>query len=124
MNKMREEISERFLEFGAKLIGLGKKLNKTFEGQHVYHHLFRSGTSAGANYEESHSAESTKDFVHKRQISLKELRESLFWLKLIEKSVLVDGSDQTLKFLIQENKELIKILAKSIATTKKKHNQR
>ena len=28
---MREEISERFLEFAAKLIELSKKLNKTFE---------------------------------------------------------------------------------------------
>ena len=115
---MREEISERFLAFGAKLIELGKNLNKTFEGQHVYHQLFRSGTSSGANYEESHSAESTRDFLHKRQVSLKELRESLYWLKLIQKSALVNGSDKTLNFLIRENEELIKILAKSISTTK------
>jgi len=119
---MREEISERFLVFGARLIELGKKLNRTFEGQHVYHQLFRSGTSSGANYEESHSAESTKDFVHKRQISLKELRESMYWLKLIDRSALVNGSDGTLNILMRENEELIKILAKSVSTTKKKSN--
>ena len=114
-------MSNRFLIFGARLIDLGKKLNKSFEGQHVYHQLFRSGTSAGANYEESHSAESAKDFLHKRQISLKELRESLYWLKLIEESSLVKENDDALIFLLNENEELIKILAKSISTTKRKN---
>ena len=40
--------------------------------------LFRSSSSSGVNYEESHSAESTRDFLHKRQIVLKELRESFY----------------------------------------------
>jgi four helix bundle protein len=118
---MRVEMSHRFLVYGARLIELGKKINGTFEGQHIYRQLFRSGTSAGANYEESHSAESTKDFLHKRQISLKELRESLYWLKLIEEVSFVAKKDSTLKFLLKENDELIKILAKSISTTKRKN---
>ena len=119
---IREEMSERFLVFGSKIIQLGRDLNKTFEGQHVYQQLFRSGTSSGANYEESHSAESKRDFLHKRQISLKELRESLYWLKLIAKSEMVKNSDESLKFLISENEELIKILAKAVSTTRKKSN--
>ena len=100
------------------MIELGKNLNKTFEGQHIYQQLFRSGTSSGVNYEESHSAESKRDFLHKRQISLKELRESLYWFKLIDRSELLNGSNETLRFLIQENEELIRILAKSVSTTK------
>ncbi len=115
---MREEISERFLEFAARIIILGKKLNKTFEGKHVYGQLFRSGTSSGANYEESHSAQSTRDFIHKREVSLKELRESLFWIRLIEKAKMVQSTDADFIFLLKENTELIKIIAKSIATTK------
>lgn len=63
---MKEELSKRFLEFAAKIIQLGKKLNRSFEGRHIYGQLFASGTSAGANYEESHSAQSTRDFIHKR----------------------------------------------------------
>lgn len=116
---VKEEMSERFLDFAAGIINLGKKMNKTFEGQHVYKQLFRSGTSSGANYAESHSAQSTKDFVHKREIALKELQESLFWLKLVERSHLVNEKDSTLILLLKENEELIKIIAKSIATTKK-----
>ena len=54
---MRKKMSERFLEFAARIINLGKNINKTFEGRHIYGQLFRSGSSAGANYEESHSAQ-------------------------------------------------------------------
>jgi len=115
----REQMSERFLDFASGIITLGKKINKTFEGQHVYKQLFRSGTSSGANYAESHSAQSTKDFIHKREISLKELQESLFWLKLVERARLVNQDDSTLIALLKENEELIKIIAKSVATTKK-----
>ena len=67
---MKKDLSERFLEFPASIIKLGKKLNKTYEGHHVYGQLFRAGTSAGANYEESQSAESKKDFQHKLQVVL------------------------------------------------------
>jgi len=83
---LREEMTERFLDFAAKIISIGKILNKSFEGQHIFKQLFRAGSSSGANFEESNSAESTKDFIHKRGIVLKELRESLFWLRLIGKS--------------------------------------
>ncbi|HPE19389.1 MAG TPA: four helix bundle protein [Tenuifilaceae bacterium] len=117
---MREDISNRFLEFAAKIIELGRFLNKTFEGRHIYGQLFRSGTSSGANYEESHSAQSTKDFIHKREICLKELRESLFWLKLIARSKLVPSDNDILMFLLNENQELINIIAKSLTTTKSK----
>jgi four helix bundle protein len=122
-NNMKEEISKRFLNFAAQIIKLGKLLNKSYEGRHIYGQLFRAGTSSGAHYEESHSAQSTRDFIHKREVALKELRESLFWLRLIEKSELINPSDQILLFLLQENQEFIRIIAKSVLTTKNKPNQ-
>ncbi len=81
MDQNSEYYSERFLEFVCRIIKLGRKLRKSFEGRHVYGQLFRAGSSSGANYEESHSAQSDRDFIHKREVCLKELRESLFWLK-------------------------------------------
>jgi len=38
------------LEFAVSIIKLGKKLNKTYEGRHIYGQLFRAGTSTGTNY--------------------------------------------------------------------------
>jgi four helix bundle protein len=120
--RMKKALSDRFLNFSVVIIKLGKLLKRSFEGRHVYGQLFRSGTSAGANYEESHSAQSRKDFIHKREISLKELRESLYWLKIIQSGKLMDIPSEDLAFLLNENEELIRIVAKSVATMKDKMN--
>lgn len=78
----------------------------------------RSSTSAGANYEEACGAESRADFIHKLQIVLKELRESLFWLRIVKRAALAPEalSDP----LLQEADELAGIIAKSIITAKRK----
>ncbi|NJL79609.1 MAG: four helix bundle protein [Richelia sp. SM2_1_7] len=80
--------------------------------------LFRSGTSVAANLEESRAGQSIKDFIHKQEIALKEARETRYWLKLLIKSELIE--EQKIKPLLDESEELIKILAKSIITNKKK----
>jgi four helix bundle protein len=76
----------------------------------------RSSTSAGANYEEACGAESRADFIHKMQVVLKEMRETLYWLKLIEKSGLV--SVESLMYLLSECEELVRMTAKSVITAK------
>jgi four helix bundle protein len=80
--------------------------------------LLRSGTSAGANYEEAQGAESHNDFVHKLQISLKEMRESYFWLRVISGVGLLHSN--RLEALLDESNQLCKILSKSVATAKGK----
>ena len=69
------------------------------------------------NYGEAQSAESSKDFIHKIKISLKELRESKIWLKIIVRTKLIQES--LLGYLIEENDELTAILFKSVDTAKK-----
>jgi four helix bundle protein len=76
----------------------------------------RSATSCGANYEEARAAESRADFVHKMQVVLKELRESIYWLKLIKKSG-PDLNGHLLPVLTEAN-ELAAIFAKSVMTAK------
>ncbi|MGE0635711.1 MAG: four helix bundle protein [Bacteroidia bacterium] len=117
-NNFREQMVERLLEFAARIIKLDSKLCSTYTGKHIYGQLFRSGSSAGANYEESIGAESKADFIHKSQVVLKELRETYYWLRLILKSQLLSINDEDLKVLIPENLELIKIISKSLVTAK------
>ena len=63
------------------------------------------------------SAESTKDFIRKMCICLKELKESFVCLKIIEKSNLT--SDLTnLTIVKTEVNELISIFVSSIKTVK------
>ncbi|MEH2391039.1 MAG: four helix bundle protein [Nostoc sp.] len=80
--------------------------------------LFRSGTSIGANIEESQSAESDRDFISKQSIALKEAKETKYWLKLLIKSEIM--TEAQVKSLVDECEQLIKIIAKSIVTTKGK----
>ncbi len=54
----------------------------------------------------------------KLQVVLKELKESLYWLRLIKKANLLTDSQLLLTELLQENKELTDIIAKSIVTAK------
>ena len=54
--KMRNDLSERLLEFAANIIRLATQLSKTPVGRHISGQLTRAGTSAGANYEEAHAA--------------------------------------------------------------------
>jgi four helix bundle protein len=114
----REKMSERILEFAVRIMKLESKLCKTYSGKHIYGQLFRLGSSTGVNYEESVGAESRSDFIHKTQIVLKEVRESNYWLKLINPSNLVSEDDIDLKFLLPESFELIKIFSSSLVTAK------
>ena len=82
----------------------------------------RSATSAGANYEEACGAESRQDFIHKMQVVLKELRESLYWLRLIKKSEINKTKmDIGISRLLIEARELANIIAKSVVTAKNRN---
>lgn len=77
--------------------------------------LLKSGTSIGANVEEAIAGQSKKDFLSKMNISLKEARETNYWLRLLKESKLVDlDYDQSLK----ESRELISIISAIVKTTK------
>ncbi len=74
----------------------------------------RSGPSPAPNYGEAQSAESRKDFIHRLNVALKELREKMIWLKIIERKPLCKPN--RMKDIIEECDELIAILTASIRT--------
>lgn len=117
MEEKANQLSERLLDYGVEIIRLTLRLGKTEVGRHIANQLLRDGTSVGANYEEACGAQSRADFIHKLQIVMKEMRESLYWLKLIQKSEVLESN--SLKNLIEETKQLSNIIAKSIITAKK-----
>jgi four helix bundle protein len=116
------ELCERLLEFSARVGKVVDALPDTRLGRHVAGQLVRCGTSAAPNYEEGCAAESKKDFVHKLNVALKELRESRSWLKLIIKANLLPT--ERLQDLLEECNQLCNIVAKSIVTAKGNHSKR
>jgi four helix bundle protein len=110
------ELEDRTFQYGVRIMKLGMRLAKTGVSFRVIDQVVGAGTSVGANVEESHAASSRADFAHKRDIALRECRESVYWLRLLVaaealKPNLVDD-------LIDEGRQLSRILAKGILSTR------
>jgi four helix bundle protein len=118
-----QPITERTFEFAVRIVKLCQAVEaKSVVSRAIINQLVRSGTSVGANVEESQAGQSRADFVHKLEIALKELRETRYWLRLLVAAQLVP--EAKLQALINESEELLKILAKIVVTTKKNTNAR
>ena len=117
--KQTYDLEERLLEYSVRIIKIVEQLPNTKAGNHVACQLLRSGTSPYPNHGEAQAAESPKDFIHKLRISLKELRETQRWLKLIQRVPLIK-KPELLNEILEETEELIKIFVTSIKTGKKK----
>lgn len=78
--------------------------------------LLRSATSIGANIEEATAAQTKKDFVYKMSISSKEARETRYWLRLLDRSQLVEHDYQS---YLNDVTEIIRILTSIVKTGQK-----
>jgi four helix bundle protein len=111
-----EELSDRLINFAARIGKVVDALPGTRMGRHVAGQLVRCGTSAAPNYEEACAAESRADFAHKLSICLKELRESRCWIRLIIKTEML--TEHKMSELLDECNQLCNIIGRSIVTTK------
>ena len=74
----------------------------------------RSGTSIGANVEEAIGAYSKKDFAAKMGIALKEARETRYWMRLLDRSQLVQYDYSV---YLKNVDELVNILTAIVKTS-------
>ena len=110
------DLEDRLLRFAADACRVAEQMPASRTGNHICNQLIRCGTSPSANYAEARGSESRRDFVHKLKLCLKELRESLAWLRLVG-SLELRPPDQ-LEGVLGEANELIAIMVVSIRTTK------
>ena len=103
------DLLERTFNFGVDVLKFIRTLPKDSEYTLIRYQLGKSATSIGANYEESQAGSSKADFKNKVRISLKEARESNYWLRII--IALGETENIELKRLTQESKEIKNILA-------------
>ena|SRR6218665_3365470 len=96
------------------------KYTELLEGLKKYNlsnQLFRSGTSIGANVNESQHAESKADFIHKLKISSKEAAETKYWLLLCQRSKHYPDCEHLLKQI----ESILKVLSKIISSAKNQY---
>lgn len=115
MNEKPNIIKDKTYKFAIDIVHLYKEMIKQNE-YILSKQVVRSGTSIGANIEESVAAQSRKDFISKMAISSKEARETNYWLRLMRDSNLLKNFD--LNPLINESEEIIKIITSIVKTSK------
>lgn len=107
-------IQDRTFQFALDIIKVYAKMTEKKEFV-LSKQLLRSGTSIGANVEEAIGAQSKRDFLSKMNISLKESRETNYWLRLLKESELVEVDfTSTLK----KSYEINNIISAIVKTTK------
>lgn len=116
--KWKEIFVQKLLRFGVVAIQLASKFPKTPAGFAIANQLIRAATSIGANFVEAQDASSTKDFIQKLSIALREAKETIYWLQIVKMGGLT--SDMLLTESIKEGNEIIAILVASVKSSKLK----
>jgi len=113
---MKNIVASKSYQFALKIISLYKLL--AFEQNEfvLSKQLLRSGTAVGALVKEAEHAQSKADFLNKMNVALKEINETEYWLMLLKDSVFI--SEIEYNSIYCDCKELIKILASIVKTTK------
>jgi four helix bundle protein len=104
------DIQHRAFEFAAAIVELVDGLvTRGMSARVLAGQLLRSAASIGANLEEADAGQSRADFVSKCGISLKEARESHYWLRLLARTRKINSADGA-EGLLGECNEIIAIL--------------
>lgn len=111
-------VYEKAFKFAIKIVDLYKYLCKEKNEYILSKQVLRAGTSIGANIKEGIEGQSTRDFLSKMSIALKEASESEYWLELLISTNYIEK--ELFKDILDDCKELNRILTAIIRTTKNK----
>ncbi|MFA6518077.1 MAG: four helix bundle protein [Candidatus Shapirobacteria bacterium] len=111
-------LRDKSYAFALKVIGVYRYLSSNKNEFVLSKQLLRSGTSIGANIEESIGGYSEKDFSAKLSIAYKEARETHYWIRLLKDTNLLTENQTT--ELLDNCDELIRITGKILSTMRKK----
>jgi four helix bundle protein len=114
-------INDRLLDFAVRTIHLSQHLRSKHKEYCLSNQVLRSGTSIGANFEEACGSITKADYIAKLSISLKEARETLYWIKLFRKAELLD--EKLYQSLYNDCNTIIHILGKTIRTTQRNNEK-
>ena len=112
---MKNIIEIKSFNFAVRIVKLNQYLTKKKEFV-LSNQILRSGTSIGANIAEAEQAQSTADFISKMSISLKEVAETKYWLRLLKETKFI--SQKEFYSIFNDCVEIEKILVSIIKSSK------
>jgi four helix bundle protein len=103
------DLRERLLEFACLIVRVVQFLHTRGPvAAALSYQLLKCGTSAGANYEEADDGSSPRDTDAKRKITLRELKETRFRIRVLRRCDMLTRDHDP---VINESGELIRIVA-------------
>lgn len=121
MNNKPYDLEERTYKYAQEIIAFVNICPKTIVNSELVRQLIRSAGSVGANYIEAREALSKKDFAMRVKICRKEVKESVYWLRLLE--VRDESAEKKRQELITESTELLKIFSSIVEKVKEKSSK-
>ena len=104
---MNSPLLDKSLDFATQVVLFYEEFSKSKKDTTIAKQLLRSATSIGANINEAVYGNSKADFISKLHISLKETGESIYWLKLLKRTNLVNYDFDSLLSLAEEIKRML-----------------
>jgi len=118
MDDGKNEILDLSFKFAVRIVNLYKYLTQDKQEYVLSKQLLRSGTSIGANITEAQDAQSKKDFISKLSISLKEAKETRYWILLLIETEYLPQNSENVKSLQNELISIIKLLTSILISSK------
>ena len=116
MDGRENVLKDKSYKFALRIVKLYKHLAEEKKEFVLSKQALRAGASIGANICEGNQAQSKPDFIHKLSIAHKESFETEYWLCLLRDAGYI--TEKQSESLLQDCKELQKILTTSIKTAK------
>jgi len=113
---MENIVASKSYQFALRIVLLYKLLASERKEFVLSKQVLRSGTAVGALVKEAEHAQSKADFLNKMNVALKEANETEYWLMLLKDSAFI--SEIEFDSIYYDCKELIKLLASIVKTTK------
>lgn len=120
---MKENIvARKSYAFALRIIKAYKFLSSEQKEFILSKQMLRSGTAIGALVKEAEHAQSSADFINKMNIALKEANETEYWLMLLKDSDFIQ--EDVFNSIVEDNKELIRLLISIVKTSKERNEKR
>jgi four helix bundle protein len=103
------DLRERLFLFALSIIRVVQFLHTRGPiARELSYQILKAGTSAGANYEEADDGSSDRDALAKKRITLRELKETRWRLRVVRAAGFLTPAQDT---VLVENDELVRIVA-------------
>jgi four helix bundle protein len=113
-----QDIRDRTFAFACRVARLCLDLTNRPGSRRIVEQLLKSGTAIGANLEEAKAGSSKRDFVRYVEISLREARETVYWLRIF--LALQLGPKREVQELRGEAEQIARILGAIVVSSKRR----